>query len=107
MQEDRSTCVLTPIGKIQAKAREFTESYGQPGVMHTPVALLLDFYAGWTVPRHLFSDKGDYTGNTADRLYEIWGNRPYGSGDYLTHAVLSMLYPGYEDSITFIMSADF
>jgi len=88
MQEDRSTCVLSPVGKIQAKAAEFVARYGQPGTMHTPVALLLNWDAGWAVPRHLYSSK----------VYQVWGAMPYEAGDYLTHGVLSLLYPGYEDA---------
>ncbi len=79
---------LTPIGKMQASAQEWVEANGQPGVMHTPVAFLLDFFAGWAVPRHLYTDK----------LYQVWGAMPYQEGDYLTHALLSVAYPGYEDS---------
>lgn len=79
---------LTPVGRIQQAAVEWVETHGQPGVLQTPVALLLDFYSGWTFPRHL------YTGN----VYRVWGNLPYGPGDYLTDGVLNMLYPGYQDS---------
>ncbi|MBU4199001.1 MAG: sugar phosphate isomerase/epimerase [Verrucomicrobia bacterium] len=88
MQTDRKTCLLSPVGVIQAKAVEFVEKHGQPGVMQTPVALLLDSFAGWAHPRHL------YTGN----VYQVWGGIPYAEGDYLTHGVLSLLYPGYEDA---------
>ncbi len=82
---------LSPIGKIQQGARRWVEEHGQPGVQHTPVALLLDFFAGWTFPRHLYSDK----------IYRVWGNRPYEAGDFLTDAVLDLLYPGYQDSSYF------
>lgn len=88
MQTDRTTCVLSPVGVIQAKAVEFVGKHGQPGVMHTPVALLLDAFAGWAHPRHL------YTWN----VFQVWGGIPYAEGDYLTHGVLSLLYPGYEDA---------
>ncbi len=79
---------LTPIGMIQQGAIRFVEEQGSVGVMHTPVALMLDFHAGWVVPRHLYS--GD--------VYQVWGAMPYAAGDYLTHGVLSLLYPGYEDA---------
>jgi len=82
---------LTPIGRIQQSAQRWVKANGQPGVMHTPVALLLDFYAGWSFPRHLYS--GD--------VYRVWGNRPYEAGDYLTDAVLDLLYPGYQNSSYF------
>ncbi len=82
---------LSPVGRIQQSAQRWVKEHGQPGVLHTPVALLLDFYSGWTFPRHLYS--GD--------VYRVWGNRPYEAGDYLTDAVLDLLYPGYQDSSYF------
>ena len=82
------TRVLSPIGKIQAGAVKFVDKYGVPGVMYAPLGLLFDFYSGWTVPRHLYVEK----------LYQVWGNVPYSHGDYLSHNVFSLVYPGYEDS---------
>jgi len=82
---------LSPIGLIQQSAQRWVAEQGQPGVMHASVALLLDFYSGWTFPRHLYS--GD--------LYRVWGNLPYQAGDFLTDALLDLLYPGYEDSSYF------
>ena len=82
---------LSPIGRLQQSAQRWVKQQGQPGVLHTPVALLLDFYAGWTFPRHLYS--GD--------IYRVWGNRPYEAGDYFTDAVLDLLYPGYQNSSYF------
>lgn len=82
---------LSPIGKIQSAAQKWIRSYGLPGVQHTPVALMLDFHAGWTFPRHLYSDK----------IYRVWGNLPYETGDYLTDGVLDMLYPGYQNASYF------
>jgi hypothetical protein len=82
---------LSPIGQIQASAAQFVERHGNPGVMHTPVALMLDFFAGWTVPRHLYTES----------IFQVWGGLPYSTGDYLTHAVFSELYPGYEDASFF------
>ena len=82
---------LSPIGRIQQAAQRWTKECGQPGVMYTPVALLLDFHCGWSFPRHLYS--GD--------LFRVWGNLPYSAGDYLTDAVLDQLYPGYADSSYF------
>ena len=79
---------LSPVGRVQQAAQEWVLAHGQPGTMHTPVALLLDFYSGWSFPRHLYTDK----------VYRVWGNLPYETGDYLTDAVLDMIYPGYQDS---------
>ena len=82
---------LSPIGHLQKSAQAWVREHGQPGVMQTPVALLLDFYSGWTFPRHLYTDK----------LYRVWGNLPYGEGDYLADVVLDLIYPGYQDSSYF------
>ncbi len=79
---------LTPIGTLQAQAAALVERCGQPGVMHAPVALLLDFFAGWSPPRHLYTSA----------LFQRWGSLPWGPGDWLTHGVLGTLYPGYEDA---------
>ncbi|MDE0025699.1 MAG: TIM barrel protein [Spirochaetaceae bacterium] len=82
---------LTPIGEVQRGAVEFVSRHGQPGVMHTPAALLLDFFAGWVPPRHLYTPY----------VYQVWGGMPYEAGDYLTHGVLSLLLPGYENASYF------
>ncbi len=82
---------LSPIGRIQQSAQRWVKEHGQPGVLDTPVALLLDFYSGWSFPRHLYSDN----------VYRVWGNRPYEAGDYFTDAVLDLLYAGYQDSSYF------
>jgi len=82
---------LSPMGLMQRAAGQWLQAAGQPGVMMTPVALMLDFFAGWTFPRHL------YTSN----VYRVWGNLPYEPGDYLTDGVLDMMYPGYQDSSYF------
>ncbi len=82
---------LTPIGHIQRAARRWVDEVGQPGVMVAPIALMLDFYAGWTFPRHLYTED----------VYRIWGNLPYGPADYLADGVLDMLYPGYQNSSYF------
>ncbi|MEW6237918.1 MAG: TIM barrel protein [Candidatus Omnitrophota bacterium] len=82
---------FSPIGKMQASANRWVQEQGQPGEMIVPIALMLDFYSGWSFPRHLYS--GD--------VYRVWGNLPYEEGDYLTDGVLDMLYPGYQDSSYF------
>lgn len=82
---------LSPIGKIQKDAARWVRENGNPGVMATPVALLSDFFCGWSFPRHLYSDM----------TYRVWGNIPYGPGDYLNNDILDLLYPGYQDSSYF------
>ena len=82
---------LAPIGKIQQSAGTWMETNGSPGVMMTNVALLDDFHSGWSFPRHLYTD------NT----YRVWGNIPYGPGDFLNNNILGMIYPRYQDSSYF------
>jgi len=82
---------LSPIGRIQQAARRWVRTNGQPGTMVTPTAVMLDFVAGWSFPRHL------YTPN----VYRVWGNLPYDPGDYLTDGVLDLLYPGYQNASYF------
>lgn len=77
---------LSPIGVIQRGAVEHVKQYGQPGEMHAPVALLMDYFSGWMGAR------------TEGSTYKVWNALPYGAGDYLTHNVFAQLYPGYEDS---------
>ena len=42
---------LSPIGRIQQFAQRLIKQHGPPGVLHSPVALMLDFYSGWSFPR--------------------------------------------------------
>lgn len=79
---------LSPIGAIQQDAVRWSEAHGDPGVMHTPVAVMVDFMSGWSFPRHLYSGE----------IYKVWGALPYDAGDYLTDGVLDLLYPGYQDA---------
>jgi len=80
---------LSPIGRIQQAAQKWVREVGQPGVMQTPIAVMNDFYAGWIFP------------NYNKILYRVWGNLPYGPGDYLMNDVFDILYPGYQDSSFF------
>lgn len=79
---------LSPIGRIQQSANKWIKQIGQPGVMYTPVAVMLDFFSGWSFPRHLYSSN----------VYRVWGNLPYKPGDYLSDGVLDMIYPGYQNA---------
>ena len=82
---------LSPVGRIQQAANRWVKQNGQPGVMQTPIAVMTGFFAGWTFPRQL------YSGET----FRVWGNLSYSQGDYFTHGVMEMLYPGYQDSSYF------
>eukprot|EP00056_Hartaetosiga_gracilis_P010520 m.155878 g.155878 ORF g.155878 m.155878 type:complete len:919 (-) comp13331_c0_seq4:210-2966(-) len=83
---------LTPIGRIQANARKWVHmNQKNIGSYLAPVGILIDFLAGWTPPRNLYSGV----------VYKVWGFTPYDGGDHLTHAVLDHLYPNYADSSYF------
>lgn len=82
---------LSPIGKIQQNAVKWVERNGDPGVLYTPVALMNDFFSGWSFPRHLYSGQA----------YKVWGNLPYEPSDYLTDGLLDIFYPGYQDASYF------
>ncbi len=82
---------LSPIGKIQQSAVRWVKKYGDPGHLYTPVAIMVDFFSGWSFPRHLYTDN----------IYRVWGNLPYEDGDYLTDNILDMFYPGYQDASYF------
>ena len=79
---------LTPLGKLQQEAVKWSEKYKDPGTMYTPVAFMLDFFSGWSFPRHLYSSYA----------YRVWGNLPYEKSDYLTDNMLNLVYPGYQDA---------
>ena len=80
--------VFTPVGDIQKCCVEFVEKHGKAGVTHTPVAIMLDFHAGWVPPRQLYSPE----------IYVVWGMLPYNMSDHQTHCLMSQLYPHYEDA---------
>ena len=75
---------VSPIGLVQEALVQTVNQYGQAGVMHTPVALLLDYWSGWMPAQ--YNRGGYYT----------WNGLDYGLGDFLTHNVFSLLYPNYE-----------
>jgi hypothetical protein len=82
---------LSPIGRIQQSAVQWVRKNGNPGTLYTPVAIMTDFFAGWTFPRHLYTEN----------IYRVWGNLPYDEGDYLTDGALNILYPGYQNASYF------
>ncbi|WP_432797157.1 hypothetical protein [Poriferisphaera sp. WC338] len=85
---------LTPMGQLYNAVAAFNEKHGTPGVMQTPVAMLLDFGAGWRPPR----------GRSAELItrrgmqYYIWPTQTYNRGDYLTYNVLDLMFPGFVNS---------
>lgn len=79
---------LSPIGALQQHANLLIQQIGRPGVMHTPVALLMDANSGWMPARQGFTR----------HTFEAWGNIPYHAGDHQTHALFTMWYPQYENA---------
>lgn len=79
---------LSPLGRQHLGLHEWVKKHPERGVLATPVALMLDFYNGWNMPRHLY--RGD--------RYKIWGKFPYEKSDYLIDSVFRMIWPGYEDA---------
>ncbi|MBQ8683549.1 MAG: hypothetical protein IJ518_03415 [Clostridia bacterium] len=79
---------LSPLGHINQYANRLIKRIGRPGVLHTPVAIVADAFCGWLPPRHLYTRK----------LYQAWGNIPYGSGDWQMNGLFDLLYPGYADA---------
>lgn len=79
---------LSPLGRQHLELHAWVKKHPERGVLATPVALMLDFYNGWNMPRHLY--RGD--------RYKIWGKFPYEKGDYLIDNMFRMIWPGYEDA---------
>ncbi len=77
---------ITEFGLLHQDINHIAETYGRPGFMHTPVAVLNEFYSGWQPAR------------TLNATFRVWNGMDYSTGDYLTDAVWSMIYPKYEQS---------
>ena len=78
--------VPSPIGQVQQAGMAWSQTLrgGQLGTHLTTVAVLLDFYTGFTPPRHLYTDA----------IYHVWGGLPWEPADFWAHGVLDQLYPG-------------
>ena len=87
--EDGKEWKLSPVGRLQQDVIAWLKEYGEPGVMHAPVAVMFDFYSGWTFARHWHYGGG---------IFRKWATIPYDRGDYFADGVLSMLYPDYDAS---------
>lgn len=81
--------VLSPVGKQHLRIAEWFKKHPHRGVMHTPVAIMWDFYAGWTPARRVPAD---------ERPYHAWGNMPWQKGHHQIDMLFRALYPGCEDS---------
>lgn len=68
--------------------QDFTEWSRNPlprGRQIRPLAIMLDYYAGWTPPRHLYSFE--------ERV--VWHSIPYGLSDHAMDRAYDTFYPGY------------
>ena len=87
--ENSSKSEMSPIGKVHKSCQKWCDDHGQPGVMHAPVAVMMDFLSGWTFARH------SYAGHAT---YRAWGALDFDEGDFFAHGVMDMLYPHYTNS---------
>lgn len=84
--EDRRESKVSPLGAVQLATERLIRGGFSPGVLQTPVAVLQDYFSGWMPARTI---------TTSLHAMNSFSYRP---GDHLTDAILSMIYPGYEDS---------
>ncbi len=76
---------LSPLGKAFWNFGRWAEKNPPRGRQIRPIALMLDYYAGWTPPRHLYSFQ--------DRV--VWHCIPYGPSDHGMDRAYDLFYPGY------------
>jgi len=86
---ERRVPVPDPTAQQHLQIKDWIRKHPARGVMHTPVAIIWDFYAGWIPPRRTPAD---------GRPFHTWGIMPYEKGDYQIDALFRELYPGYEDA---------
>jgi len=79
---------LSPLGKAFQDFGLWAEKNPPRGKQMRPLALMLDYYAGWTPPRHLYSFQ--------DRV--VWHSIPYGPSDHGMDQAYDLFYPGYGKS---------
>ena len=86
--DERGVRKLSPLGRKWMEFREWSRNPPLRGQQVRPLALLLDYHAGWTPPRHLYSMKHNV----------VWHSLPYGPSDYGMDRAYDFFYPGYTDS---------
>jgi len=79
---------LTPLGREYRKWVWATRAHPDRGMQYTPIALILDFYHGWTPPVHKSMGQG--------KPEHVWGNIPYSLGDYQIDQFFRWVYPDYQ-----------
>ena len=76
---------LSPLGEALRDFTQWARSPHPRGRQLRPLALMLDYYAGWTPPRHLYSFE--------HRV--VWHCLPYGPSDHGMDQAYDLFYPGY------------
>ena len=76
---------LSPLGKALAAFTDWARDPCPRGKQVRPVAVMLDYYAGWAPPRHLYSFE--------ERV--VWHSIPYGPSDHAMDQAYDIFYPGY------------
>lgn len=76
---------LSPLGQAFIEFTKWSRNPYHRGSQVRPVALMLDYYAGWTPPRHLYSFQ--------ERV--VWHSIPYGPADHGMDQVYNLFYPDY------------
>lgn len=77
---------FTPLGWLAWECSQTARLHPLRGVSYQPVAFMLPFAHGWAPPNR-------YTPNKPDC---VWGNIPYGPGDYQIDRFMDRIYPGYK-----------
>jgi len=102
-----NSTLISPIGKIQQAVQSYVAK-NDIGTHLTNVAILLDFYQGFTPPRHLYSPSlyvfllststhsHSLTHSLPSPRYRAWGNHLWDEGDFASHGVFNLIYPEYE-----------
>ena len=80
--------VLSPTGYMFNQFLKFQDKYGTPGVMQTPIALLVDYHCGWRAPEV----------KREAVTFRVWTKLPYRAGDHLLLNLFNMLYPGHTNN---------
>ena len=78
---------LTPFGREYRKWVWITRARPNRGVQYSPVALVMDFYHGWSPPIHKGLGQADPE--------RVWGNIPYNLGDFQIDQFFHWIFPNY------------
>jgi len=88
--KELSVPTINPQGQLQLEIADFVKKHPDIGVMHTPVALVWDFYTGWGIPRKYGKDWHPYC---------VWGSMPYEKGDHQISEFYNMIFPESRDAV--------